>query len=70
MQPNELFHGIPVIDEHPGCHGQHLKVLCRGNLRDVIIGMKLLRRVSLPQNAIALQGVKHPFLEIREKVRG
>ena len=70
MQPDELFHGVPVIDEHPGCHGQPVKVLCRGDLRDVIIGMKLLRRVSLPQNAIALQGVKHPFLEIREKVRG
>ena len=25
---------------------------------------------SLPQNAIASQGVKHPFVEIREKVRG
>ena len=70
MQPNELFHGIPVVDEHPGHHGQSVKVLCRGNLRDVIVGMKLLRRVSLPQNAIALQGVKHPFVENREKVRG
>ena len=25
---------------------------------------------SLPQNAIAFQGVMHPFVEIREKVRG
>lgn len=25
---------------------------------------------SLPQNAITLQGVKHPFVETREKVRG
>lgn len=69
MQPNELFHGIPVIDEHPGHQGQPVKVLCRGDLNAVILRMGLLRK-SLPQNAIALQGVKHPFVETREKVRG
>jgi len=69
MQPNELFHGIPVVDEFMDRHGQPVKVLCRGDLRDVILRMGLLRR-SLPQNAIAFQGVMHPFVEIREKVRG
>lgn len=68
--PNELFHDIPVIDVRPGIHGQPVKVLCRGNLRDVIVGMKLLRRVSLPQNAITFQGAKHTFVETGQKVRG
>ncbi len=66
--PDELFHGIPVIDVRLGCHGQPVKVLCRGDLNDVILRMGLLRRI-LPQNAITLQGVQHPFVEIREKVR-
>ena len=69
MQLNELFHGIPVVDEHPGHQGQPVKVLCRGDLNDVILRMGLLRKI-LPQNDITLQGAKHPFVEIREKVRG
>lgn len=69
MPPDELFHGIPVIDVRPGCHGQPVKVLCRENLNAVILRMGLLRRI-LPQNDITLQGAKHHFVEIRGKVRG
>jgi hypothetical protein len=70
MQPNELFHGIPVVDEFMDRHGQPVKVLCRGDLRDVIIGMKLLRSASLPQKDTTLQGMQRTFVEIGQKVRG
>ena len=68
--PDELFHGIPVVDEHPGHQGQPVKVLCRGDLRDVIVGMKLLRRASLPQNRATFQATQRTILQAREKVRG
>ena len=66
--PDELFHGIPVIDERIGCHGQPVKVLCRGDLNAVILRMGLLRK-SLPQNSATLQGAQHTILRTCEEVR-
>lgn len=49
-----LFSDAPVVDVDTGCDGQPVRILCRGNLADVILGMKLLTR-SLPQNAAVIQ---------------
>jgi len=49
-----LFSDAPVVDVDTGCEGQAVRILCRRNLSDVILGMKLLTR-SLPQNTTALQ---------------
>lgn len=50
-----LFSDAPVVDVDTGCEGQSVRILCRRNLADVILGMKLLTRSSLPQNNTALQ---------------
>lgn len=57
MQSNR--HGVvrndaPVVDTLV-FSGRVVNIRCRGNLSDVIIGMKLLTRRSLPVNAAALQ---------------
>lgn len=49
-----LFSDAPVVDTDTGCEGQTVRILCRGNLDDVILGMKLLTR-SLPQNTAVIQ---------------
>ena len=52
-----LFSDAPVVDVDTGCEGQTVRILCRRNLSDVILGMKLLTRSSLPQNNTALQPI-------------
>lgn len=52
-----LFSDAPVVDVDTGCEGQKVRILCRRNLADVILGMKLLTRSSLPQNNTALQPI-------------
>lgn len=67
MQPDELFHGIPVVDERTGCHGQPVKVLCRGNLRSVSNEGYRARGILVPladlgkvaKQAITLQKGRH-----------
>lgn len=54
-----LFSDAPVVDIDTGCEGQTVYILCRRSSPEVILGMKLLTRSSLPENSTALQGVNH-----------
>ena len=54
-----LYSDAPVVDVDTGCDGQLVRILCRGNLSNVILSMRLLTRDSLPQNVTAKQGGNH-----------
>lgn len=63
-----LFSDAPVVDVDTGVEGQQVRILCRRNLSDVILGMKLLTR-SLPQNAATPKVVQHAVVEtVADKV--
>ncbi len=64
-----LFSDAPVVDVDTGCEGQTVRILCRRNLSDVILGMKLLTRSSIPQNAATPKVTQHAIVEtVAEKV--
>lgn len=61
-----LFSDAPVVDVDTGCEGQTVYILCRRNLSDVILGMKLLTRQSLPQNNATLKVGNHAIIVDRD----
>lgn len=53
---------LPVIFEIDNGSSGVNRVHCAGDYHDVLRGMKLLRRQSLPQNVAAFQGGNHAIL--------